>query len=845
MFSSSPDPSPTNLESLAGQVVGAYRILSPIGHGGMGSVWLAERADGRFERRAAVKFLSVALVGYGEERFKREGAILGRLSHPNIAELLDAGLSVTGQAYLVLEYVDGEPINDYSDRHKLDVPARIRLFLQVLAAVAHAHANLIVHRDIKPSNVLVSHDGHVKLLDFGIAKLIEEGAPGDATATLLTREGGAGLTLEYAAPEQVTGAAVTTSTDVYSLGVLLYVLLSGQHPAGAGIHSPVELLKSIVDVEPRRLSDLTVTAAAGRGTTPDKLRRLFHGDLDTIVAKALKKNPQERYASVGAFEDDLNRYLQNQPISARPDTLGYRTIKFLRRNQTAVALATLALLAIIAGSIGTLIQARTARIQRDFALRELSRADAVNDLNTFILSDAPAGEQFTVSALLDRALQIVERQKNLTAANKAELLLSIGGQYGSQDNSAKAKAVLEEAYQLAQNQPDPSTHAKAACALGNACANVGDMSRAVTLVQQGLAGLPDKPEFILDQVFCRQRAADIARTHGDANEAVAQTQTVISLLQKAPYRSQFMEAVASIDLASSYRIAGRHREAAAEFEKASQQLDALGRDNTEAAVTLDNNWGLSLYQLGEARQSETILRKALEISRANGGDDHVSPLLLVNYARPLRDLGRLEEAAGYAERGYNKAKQSGSQNVVNQALLLRASIYRMQSDLARSQAMLDEAEPWLRAHLPPGHIAMAALLSEKSQLAQARLDLATALALANQALDITEALIRAGKDGQSYLPTFLTRRASIEFQLGQLGPATADDKRAIALLQKDAPPGAFSLYIGNAELLLGRALQAQGKQDEARAAFRSATENFQHALGPDHSDTLTAQKLSQ
>src|SRR6202041_714368 len=294
----------------------------------------------------------------GEERFKREGTILGRLAHEHIADLVDAGVSLSGQPYLILEYVEGDHIDRYCDDRMLNVEARVRLFLDVLVAVAHAHANLIVHRDIKPSNVLVSKDGQVKLLDFGIAKLLEaEGQEG--LATLLTLEGGRAMTPEYAAPEQVTGAPVTTATDVYALGVLLYVLLTGQHPAGSGPHSPADLVKAIVDTEPTRPSGIvipartnakeTTTNAARRATTPEKLSRLMRGDLDTIVAKALKKNPQERYVSVTALADDLRRYLRHEPINARPDAITYRAAKFVRRNRTAVALTALALAATVAG----------------------------------------------------------------------------------------------------------------------------------------------------------------------------------------------------------------------------------------------------------------------------------------------------------------------------------------------------------------------------------------------------------------------------------------------------------------------------------------------------------------
>src|SRR5579863_4080865 len=338
---------------LAGQTIGPYTLISQIGQGGMGSVWLAHRSDGRFERQVAVKFVNLALAGKGgEERFKREGSILGRLAHEHIAELVDAGVTPSGQAYLVLEYVQGEPIDQYCDRHKLDLEARVRLFLDVLAAVAHAHANLIVHRDIKPSNVLVTTGGEVKLLDFGIAKLMEgEGQTG--VATLLTHEGGSALTPQYAAPEQLTGQPVTTGTDVYALGVLLYVLLSGRHPAGSSLRSPAELVKAVLELEPPRASDAITTndsklIVERRGTTPDKLRRGLRGDLDTIVGKALKKNPQERYASVVALGDDLRRYLRHEPISVRPDAISYQLRKYVRRHRVGVTVAA-ALVLLLAG----------------------------------------------------------------------------------------------------------------------------------------------------------------------------------------------------------------------------------------------------------------------------------------------------------------------------------------------------------------------------------------------------------------------------------------------------------------------------------------------------------------
>jgi len=349
----------------AGETIGAYSLLSPIGHGGMGTVWLAERSDGRFERKVAIKFPHISVRGHaGEGRFKREGSILARLAHPNVAELVDAGVTPAGQPYLVLEYVDGTQIDTYCDIHKHGIDARIRLFLDVLAAVAHAHTNLIVHRDIKPSNVLVTNEGHVKLLDFGIAKLLEDQSQ-PAEATILTREAGSVLTPAYAAPEQITGQPITTATDVYSLGVLLYVLLTGRHPTGIS-QSPAHLVKAIVDIEPLRPSDAitldqTNPIAANRAATADRLRRRLRGDLDTILVKALKKDSGQRYPSVLALANDLKRHLQREPISARPDTMAYRAAKFVRRNRTAVVLTTIALMAVFIGAGVSIYQASVAQ----------------------------------------------------------------------------------------------------------------------------------------------------------------------------------------------------------------------------------------------------------------------------------------------------------------------------------------------------------------------------------------------------------------------------------------------------------------------------------------------------
>jgi serine/threonine protein kinase len=317
-----------------GEQVGAYRMISPIGEGGMSTVWLAERVDGRFQGRVAIKFLGLSLVGrVGRERFKREGSILGGLAHPNIAHLMDAGVSAAGQPYLVIEYVDGVDIARYCDDRKLDVRARVRLFLDVLAAVAHAHSNLIVHRDLKPSNVLVRGDGQVKLLDFGIAKLLETGSDsGDATR--LTREGGAPLTPEYASPEQVSGLVQTTATDIYSAAAVLYRLLTGRSP-----HA----------VTPK--GETVIGPMGNEPQPPSRLNSEVPRDLDFVLAKALRPDPSERYQSVEAFAEDLRAFLEWRPVRARSGSALYRTRRFIRRYQLPLSAVALTIIGLSAGLI--------------------------------------------------------------------------------------------------------------------------------------------------------------------------------------------------------------------------------------------------------------------------------------------------------------------------------------------------------------------------------------------------------------------------------------------------------------------------------------------------------------
>ena len=868
--------------SLAGQVVGAYTLVSSIGAGGMGSVWLARRSDGRFEGSAAVKLLDASLIGRaGEERFVREGTILARLTHPSIAHLIDAGVTPTGQPYLVLEYVEGEHIDAYCDNRQLDVPARVRLFLSVLTAVAHAHAHLVVHRDIKPSNVLIrTHDversaaSHgVKLLDFGIAKLVGPESESDrGVAIPTTRDSGWALTPQYAAPEQLTGGAVTTATDVYSLGVLLYALLSGQHPAVSGLGSPAALIEVIVEKEAPRLSDSIAHAASDdtvalgeraskRRTTPDALRRALMGDLDTIVAKALKKNPQERYPSVTAFADDLRRYLNDHPIAARPDAFAYRAAKFVHRHRAPVALASVATLALAAGLIGTFTQARratrqaavadiqrqradqearTASAQRDFALRQLSRAEAISDLNAFLLSEtAPSAKPFTASELLGRAEHVVERQPQ-TDENHIEMLISLGRQYSALGEEAKAENLLSKAYDLSRAVADPGTRARAACALATPMAKAGEGNRAEQLVQEGLAALPNEPQFILHEVFCYLRGGEVSMWRGEEPAGLERVGKAQALLNDSQLSSPLLNYRISMALAELYTGVRRYRDAIQAYADASCTLASLGRDDTETAGNLFNSWGAVLALLGRPLEAEPLLRRGIRIqARADGSEEPALAIQLVLFARVLSELRRLPEAADVAKRAYTSARRFGEDRVVNLALLTRASIARQLGDIKSAARLLAEVEPRLRRSTVAGDVTFATLASEQALVAQARGDSGAALDSADRALRIAEASTHV-----PLAPRFLVRRSQLALQLHRFDQAVSDAARAVPMAEASAGSGGVSCEIGRAQLALGRALLALGKRAEAHTALASAIDNLTPTLGADHQETRLARQLA-
>lgn len=844
--------------AMIGQQVGAYTLESAIGQGGMGTVWVARRSDGRFEGRAAVKFLNLGLLGSaGEERFKREGSILARLAHPNIAHLIDAGVAANGQPYLILEYVEGNPIDAYCNGRALDVEARIRLFLDVLAAVAHAHASLIVHRDIKPSNVLVTRGGRVKLLDFGIAKLLEDEAA-TASATKLTREGERALTLAYASPEQVTGNAVTTGTDVYALGVLLYLLLTGKHPAQSALQSPVNLIKAIVDTEPPRPSDITETS--------DRRKRVLRGDLDTIIAKALKKNPQERYASVTAFSDDLRRYLGYQTISARPDTLAYRARKFVRRNRLAVALALATSVATGAGFVGTVIQSHRAARAAERARLEAKSATAIKDFLLGIFKSSSKrqpnpmrAQAVTARELLDRGVEGLLADATLDSPVALELLSTMGDLYSDLSLYEKAREIRRKQVELARaalppNDPRLASALASYAVAVNGTAQAKDSLALLEEAQRILDANGDQTSLIranVDMVlaiFWQNSGRDIGRALSHATKAVEICRRyhpddllfVYALEQAAINQRMTNHPEAAIQLSKEavdvhrrlgapalalikplIRVAeeesslSRFADSERDFKEALALSLQLHGENEVDTIETQRRYGESLRLLGRLHESEAMLRKAAETAVRLLGPEESSfvPWARSSLAKTLVSIGKLEEADSLYRQALATTEKARP-NTINHANLLER-VALLQSTMGRYELADQLLVQWqsikkqIRAEDP-----------ERDALLRARHQ----LSVGKPSLALSTLGTTTFKGGYALFSSTWADviRASALLDLGR--PEEAERVVSVGLDRLGATPEGQALAADRADLFLSRglALTRLGRAKEAARPLQDA-----------------------
>ena len=489
-----------------------------------------------------------------------------------------------------------------------------------------------------------------------------------------------------------------------------------------------------------------------------------------------------------------------------------------------------------------MVQARTARRQRDFALDQLARAEGINDLNRFLLSDAaPSGKPFTALDLLTRAEHIVERRQ--TADNtRIELLTSIGDQYEQLSENASARRVLAHAYELSRNANDPSVRSRAACAFAVAIAYTADKARAEALFREGLAELDTNPRFALDRAYCLL-CGDVARERGSFAEAEARVQGAQKLLSQSSVHPESMELDILIDLAESYRVANRHTEAISTFQMAWGLLTASGRDDTATAAQLLDLWALTLEGAGRPLEAEPLYRRAIAISRSDQANHGLGAWLLRDYATTLRDLGKFEEAEDYAEHAYSRALEQGEVMMADTALLQLFQIRLQAPNLRKAEATMAKLTPRIKRDFPPDHYIAAISAAQEGLLARAQGNLEHALELLDHAVSVLQSASRTGNRGSEQLPRILVYRSQVELDLGHKEEARTDAHRALEHFANSLS-GAFSCDMGRAYMALGNALQAQGKADEARAAYRSAVEQLENAGGPDHPEARTARHLA-
>ncbi len=816
-----PDP-----QAVIGRRVGPYVIESEIGRGGMGSVWRAVRADGRFEGYVAIKFVHASWLGReGEQRFRREGKLLARLDHPHIARLIDAGVLDDGQPYLVLEYIEGVPIDVYCDAQRLDVAARVQLYLSVLDAVAHAHSHLIVHRDIKPSNILVTRAGNTKLLDFGIAKPLgtEEEMPG------LTRSGASALTPDYAAPEQLLGEPVTTATDVYALGLVLYRLLTGRPPVDRGSLPSKDFIKAILDQEAPRASVVANDPA---------VRRALDGDLDNVLAKALKKRSAERYPSVGAFADDLRRSLTHQPVLARPDTVTYRVAKFVRRHRGGVTTALLMLVALVGATVVTTRQMLEARRQRDIAEVELQRSDAFNDLVSIVLSESGSnGGSVTAGELLDRGEKLVRSEFAATPLLRAQLMNTLSSLYLLDKQSAKSHQLDVESHDLALQSGDTIMIASSVCALASSNVTMNGVTEdARASIERTLAKLPHDSTGDAVRGECLLDESTIDRLMSDGVRALAEAERGNELLQRTASATQWNKLNSMITLADAQRSVGRFAQADATYQHVSDGFDRLSVQRTGMARALYNNWALDLVNLGQPGRAATLYERVMEYDKSQPTPD---PYTRVNYAGALLLLGRAEEARGALEPAYANAVANGNRNSAAMVQMALARTYRELGDLDRSEQSLRDLEAQLRKMLPEGHEAFGALYLNQALLAQKRQDYASGLSEMDRAIAIFSA-----KPGLAYRAAQArTTRAEILLALGRTDEARVEANRSLTALQEIVEPNVKSLHIGRAWLITAQIDAKAGDATASQAAARQAYAELLDTVGAQHPLTIAAHDL--
>jgi eukaryotic-like serine/threonine-protein kinase len=835
-----------------GQQVGAYRLIREIGRGGMSSVWLAERCDGQLQRDVALKlpFQGPRQAEFAE-RFKRERDILATLTHPNIARLYDAGVSAAGQPYLAMEHVDGKSLTEYCDDERLSIRERLRLFLQVLGAVEFAHSQLVLHRDLKPSNILVTKQARIVLLDFGIAKLLSPDSPGSAsmppsptvdspttptptTPIPITQWAEGPLTPDYASPEQLGGQPVGTASDIYSLGVLLHELLVGSRVFSMGRVSRRQLEEAILTRDPQRPSQIAMTAAVAtaRGTTPRRLAQSLKGDLDTIVLKALRKAPAERYLSVGAFAQDIGNFLASLPVSARPDSGWYRTRRFIARHKGQVSAAAIVVLALASGFGTTVSQWRRAEKHRLRAVEMLANSEATLDFMSAVLRDGVRNDEtLTIDELYARSEAIAEQLGRSDPRTGAVASDFVARYYIDQDQFDRADKLLARAIDsLPENLPARSA---LICDRAYARSQLGHAEQAAVTIEREIAKYePDDPALSA----CLAQRAGLANDLNEGQRALEYSLQALRHFAATGQQSLREKSNLLVNVAAAYSVKGMPDHALDYYRQAFDLLERLGRADSLDASALLSNWGVGLFAAGNPLQALDLLQRSIAIDQRRSLTGEHAQYTNSNLGSVLRALGRYAEA----DAAYDVALSvEPNPQAKVYAIVGKARVAALQGQLDHAQQLLDEAGAIMRdSHVDSGTSGALAFTFVQGQIWAGQERFADAVSAFTRVLDsYTKLDCCIGPRGQALLA-----RSSALAAEHQLDAAARDARDAIKFAQEAQGQLPSSSVTGQAWLALARVEQARGHADEARRDYTLAARNLVETLGAQHPDTVRATK---
>jgi len=830
--------------------VGPYRTLEAVGHGGMGAVYRAERVDGAFDQQVALKLLHRDMdTPRLRARFLAERQILARLAHPNIARLQDGGVTDEGRPYFVMELVEGMPITHYCAQHELSVDEILRLFLVVIDAVSYLHRNLVVHRDLKPSNILVDQDGQVKLLDFGIAKLLAE-EPDEAG---LTRTGERLMTPGYAAPEQLLGEPVTTATDVYALGVVLYELLTGKRPYS---WSPTEPGPPSRDLPPtpssllrsRRGGDAAPTTGAAPAASAPAPWRQVVGDLDTICLMALRPEPEERYPSAEQLGQDLQRHLEGLPVRARPSTLGYRAAKFAQRHRRGLLVAVVLLSLAGGGFLRERSLRDDAERARTEAQTQAARAVAVSDFLAELLSSVSPmkaqGREVTVADVLDQAAQRIADSPELAGQPTVEAAVrrTIGTTYTALGRYEDAREHLERAVELlgGPGSHDPDALA-AASDLGVLYGRLGRYDEAEALLAEVLeVRVATLGEEHPDSLVAMNRLADLMWAQGRLDELEVLDRRTLEIRRRT-LGEDHPDTLKSLNgLAATLFTRGHYAEAAEIFAQSLAVARRILGDQHPHTLSLANNLAATYLELGRYADAESLLREVIAGRTRVLGPTHGETALSVhNLGVTLAQEGHLEEAEEQLRHAVSlREALAGDQS----GALFSASYL---ADVLRDEGRFEEAEALYHETIRGQRERFGAeggdTLKTMSGLADLRLRQGDPRAAEAMITEILEPQQRARGDAHPDTLGSLTLLARIHNRQGRFEEAQELSERAVGLGTDGL--GAGHPAVLNAAFERAVALAGQGRYEEAREAVMVVYEGRAALLGEQHPDTVLARQL--